>query len=124
VRDRGNPSEFPGPDCAGPPLEESIMSICIEGVLVRDAEKYSTGPRGASVRLMVSIGRGLPYEYLHLVGETPDDHINAAALASRMKRGEPVAIVALFCEQCIDHGEARFVVRQATRVSVGAKVLL
>lgn len=100
------------------------MSITIEGVLARDAEKYSTGPRGASVRLLVNSGAGNPFEYFHFVGETPDDHINAGALANGMRRGERVQIVANFVEQNVDHGEARFVVRQATRVSVGARVLL
>ena len=95
------------------------MSITIHGTLDRDAVHALSGAvRNAYIVLTVDAGMGQPFEVRHLVGSTPEAHINAERLASKMKRGAPVIARGDALRFRADHGEATFVLMHTAAIRV------
>ncbi len=97
------------------------MSVTVCGHLACDAFAGISGvDRAAVVILSIDSGRGgLPFEVRHVVGATPEAHINAQRLAAAMRRGAEARAGAEFVEYCSDHGAARIVMRSPFAIRVG-----
>lgn len=101
------------------------MSVTVEGHLLADAAHVTFGPdRAAGITLTINAGRGMPFEVRHVVGATPESHINAERLAQAMRCGLPCTVVAERVEPRSDHGAAVLVLRQASAIRCGQWELL
>lgn len=95
------------------------MSITIDGKLDRDATHVLSGAtRNAFLVLTVNVGAPQPFEIRHEVGSTPEAHINAERLASKMRRGAPVIARGQSLRFRNDHGEAVYVLTGAEAIRV------
>lgn len=95
------------------------MSITIHGTLDCDAVHALSGVvRNAYVVLTVDAGPGEPFEIRHLVGSTPEAHINAERLAAKMRRGAPVIAMGDSIRFRNDHGVATFVLMRPASIRV------
>ncbi len=93
--------------------------ITVTGTLSHDAvAATSLGARVAVIILTIDAGTGPAVEVRHVVGDTPESHINARRLAAGMRRGAPVTATAARFEYCNDHGLARLVLRQPSAIRV------
>lgn len=100
------------------------MSITVEGVLKRDARYGRRGMHDAVVTLCIDTGtQCLPFEAHVRIGDKPDDHAQAQALAALHRRGAMVRVVCERIDRIDDHGEARYSMRDCTSATVNGTAL-
>jgi hypothetical protein len=99
---------------------DTRRGITVTGTLACDASSCVSGrDRAATLLLTIDAGPGLPFEVRHVVGVTPEAHINAERLAQGMRRGAAITASAESLHQRGDHGIAAFVLRLPTAIRVG-----
>lgn len=95
------------------------MSIDVFGVLDCDAYAGRRRVNDAAVTIQVRVtSAGALFEANVVLGERPEDHVRAAALASTLRRGMHARITADDLAWCTDHGRARFIARNLVVVDV------